>query len=339
MNQKRSAMMFTISLLLLLLSSNAASLAAESGDKPLLSPLPCTLTLDGKTQNVPIYVNQKGESMVSIANAFPLFSCNFRFQTDGTVLANHMYITQSFPPQEYISALPFESLTPYERLDDIYLPLRRLAQGFSYAAIYQSQGPIISLQSPAYQEQVKYEPILPADPEIIPNPPDNLPQWGVMGPELRSRWPNSTFISSFYTTLINSSEARTNNIILSSGKINGTILESGELFSFNKTVGRRTSESGYKQAAIFVGNKVDNEIGGGICQTASTLYNTALESGMQIVERHPHTLPVTYCPPQRDATVYWGSADLKIKNTLGRPIQILSCVYERYVLTAFVEVE
>jgi len=339
MSRKRFAMMFMISLLLLLLSSNVPALAAASGDEPLLSPLPCTLKLDGKTQNIPIFVNQKGESMVSIANAFPLFSCNFRFQTDGTVLANHMYITQSFLPQEYICALPFESLTPYERLEEIYLPLSRLAQGFSFAVIYQSQGPIISLQSPAYQEQVKNEPNLPADPQIIPNPPGNLPKWGVMGSELSSRWPNSTFISSFYTTLINSPEGRTNNVILSSEKINGTILQSGELFSFNKIVGPRTSASGYKEAHIFAGNQVITGIGGGICQTSSTLYNAALESGMQIIERHPHTLPIRYCPPQRDATVSWGSADLKFKNNLGRPVQILCSVYGPYVLTAFVEAD
>jgi len=89
---------------------------------------------------------------------------------------------------------------------------------------------------------------------------------------------------------MNSPEGRTNNIILACEKINGTILESGEIFSFNKTVGKRTSESGYKYAPIFVGNQVVNGIGGGICQISSTLYNVGLQCGMKIIERHPHSL-------------------------------------------------
>lgn len=331
MTRQRSILLLLISLLLLLLTINSSALASYSpaelsGDNPLLSPLPCTLRLDDKIQNTPsICLNQMGESMVSLTDAVQLFSCNIIFQPSGIILVNDLDLTQSFLPQEYITTSPIESLTPLERMDVVYLPLRRLAQGFSYVVIYKSHGPIIALQNPTYQE-------------IIPTPPENLPKWGILGPELSGRWPYSTFISSFYTTLMNSPEGRTNNIILACEKINGTILESGEIFSFNKTVGKRTSESGYKYAPIFVGNQVVNGIGGGICQISSTLYNVGLQCGMKIIERHPHSLPVKYCPPQLDASVSWGSADFQINNTLGRPVQILCCVYGPYVLTAFVEV-
>lgn len=326
------SILFLISMLLLLLIFNSSALASDlpterSADKPLLTPLPCTTILDDKTQTIPsICVNQMGQSMVSLKDATQLFSCNYVFQTDGTLQITYSNIAQTFLPQEYISTAPLDSLTPLEQLDAVYLPLRKLAQGFSYVVIYKSQGPLIVMQSPNYQE-------------IIPAPPENLPKWGTLGPELGTRWRYKTMISSFYTTLMNSSEGRTNNIILACEKINGTILNSGEVFSFNNTVGQRTSQAGYKSAPIFSGNKVINGIGGGICQASSTLYNATLESGLQVIERHPHSLPVKYCPPQLDATVSWGCEDFKMKNTLDRPVQILCCVYGPYVLMAIVEVD
>jgi hypothetical protein len=340
MTKPRPVVLLLMSLLLFLLASNSPALAVSSADVPLLSPLPCIVTLDGKIQKIshPIYVNQNNQSMVALADAVQLFSCNIRFQTDWTVQVNHLAITQSFLPQEYVSTGPLEILTPSERLDAVYVPLRRLAQDFGLAVVYKSHGPVISLQNPAYQEPAEDPQNIPVDKEIIPSPPYNLPTWGIMGSELTSRWPNATFIRAYYTTLINSPAGRTNNIILATAKINGTILESGAVFSFNKTVGPRTIAAGYQEALIFVGDEIVPGIGGGICQVSSTLYNTALEAGMQIVERHPHTLPVIYCPPQQDATVSWGSADFKFKNTLDRPLQILCCVYGPYVLTAFVEV-
>jgi vancomycin resistance protein YoaR len=132
--------------------------------------------------------------------------------------------------------------------------------------------------------------------------------------------PNQTLITGYYTRLINSSAARTNNIRLSCAKINGKILNPGELFSFNQTVGPRTSAAGYQSAAIFSGNQVIQGIGGGICQTVSTIYNVVLEAGLSVVERHRHSLKVAYVAPGRDATVAWGSLDFKFKNSNNYPI-------------------
>ncbi|MBP1761440.1 MAG: VanW-like domain containing protein [Firmicutes bacterium] len=331
MPRPRSVLLL-ISILLLLLIFHSSAMASDlpieqSTDKPFLTPLPCTIILDDKTQTIPsICVNQIGQSMVSLKDAAQLFSCNYVFQANGTLQVSYSDIAQTFLPLEYISTAPLDSLTPLEQSEVVYLPLRRLAQGFSYVVMYKSQGPLIILQSANYQE-------------IIPTPPENLPNWGALGPELGIRWRYKTMIGSFYTTLINSSEGRTNNIILACEKINGTILNSGEVFSYNKTVGQRTSQAGYKSAPIFSGNKVINGIGGGICQASSTLYNATLASGMQVIERHPHSLPVKYCPPQLDATVSWGCEDYKFKNTLDRPVQILCCVYGPYVLMAIVEVD
>lgn len=326
------SILFLICMLLFLLIFHSSALASDlptepSAEKLLLAPLPCTIILDDKTQTLPsICVNPMGQSMVSLKDAVQLFSCNYVFQPDGTLQVNCLNIAQTFLPQEYINTAPLSSLAPLEQADVVYLPLRRLAQGFSYGVMYKSHGPFIILQSPNYQE-------------IIPAPPENLPKWGTLGPELSIRWRYETIISSFYTTLINSSEGRTNNIILACKKINGTILDSGDVFSFNNTVDQRTSQAGYKSAPIFSGNKVISGIGGGICQASNTLYNATLVAGLQVIERHPHSLPVKYCPPQLDATVSWGCEDFKMKNTLDRPVQILCCVYGPYVLMAIVEVD
>lgn len=129
---------------------------------------------------------------------------------------------------------------------------------------------------------------------------------------------------------------RTTNLKLAAAKINGTIVRPGETFSFNKVVGQRTAAKGYKKATIFTGSKSKaQEIGGGICQVASTLYNTALISNMGIVQRAQHSQRVTYCPLGRDAAIYWGSQDFKFKNTCGYPIRIEMSVVNGYVYCTF----
>ncbi len=117
-------------------------------------------------------------------------------------------------------------------------------------------------------------------------------------------------------------ENRSHNLELAAGKIDNTKLEPGEVFSFNDTVGERTVAAGYLDALIFVGNQVEPGLGGGVCQVASTLYNTVLLSGLEIVERHNHNLPITYVPLGRDATVNWGSMDFQFKNNSDSTIYI-----------------
>lgn len=316
-----------------------ASEAADE-DRPPLTPLPCILTLDGQIQNIrTLYLDQAGKSMIALADAAFLFSCNIQFQADGTVMVNHLIVTQKFGPQDYIATMPLENLTSSQRLQVIYVPLRSLAERFGLTVKYIAPGPIIALRSPGYMGPDANMPVVDFENIVPPGPPANLPKWGIMGPELMSYWPNAAYISAYYTTLINSPPDRTHNIILATGTIDGTILASGETFSFNRTVGRRTLAADYKEALIFVGDEIVPGVGGGVCQVASTLYNTALEGGLQIVERHPHTLPVTYVAPQRDATVAWPTTDLKFKNTLDRPLRILCTVYGPYVMAAFVEAE
>ena len=110
-----------------------------------------------------------------------------------------------------------------------------------------------------------------------------------------------------YTTLYDASnENRDNNVNLASEKINGTIIYPGETFSYNQIVGKRTIEAGYKEAGAYAGGKVVQEIGGGICQVSSTLYNAVLYANLEVVERYNHYFETSYVDPGRDATVSWG---------------------------------
>ena len=117
---------------------------------------------------------------------------------------------------------------------------------------------------------------------------------------------------------------RTENLRLACEAINGTIINPGEVFSFNEVVGERTEEKGYQPATIYGGDgeSVDG-VGGGVCQVASTIYYAALYLDLETVMREPHMYVVTYVPAGCDATIYWDSGlDYKFKNTLDAPIKI-----------------
>lgn len=129
-------------------------------------------------------------------------------------------------------------------------------------------------------------------------------------------------ISKYTTRYDESNLNRSNNIKLSSEKINGTILMPGETFSYNKVVGARTIKAGYKESAVYMGGKVVDGIGGGICQVSSTLYNAALEANLEIVSRKNHYFITSYVSASRDATVSYGAIDFKFKNSRNYPIKI-----------------
>ena len=115
---------------------------------------------------------------------------------------------------------------------------------------------------------------------------------------------------------------RSNNITISTEKINGTIIMPGETFSYNQTVGKRTIAEGYKEAGAYSGGKVVQDVGGGICQTSSTLYNATLLANLEIVDRSNHQFLTSYVDAGRDATVAWGAIDFQFKNTRTYPIKI-----------------
>ena len=129
-------------------------------------------------------------------------------------------------------------------------------------------------------------------------------------------------IQEFSTRYDASNYGRSENLRVATSKINGTVLMPGEQFSFNKVVGERTVQEGYKNAAIYSGDGVVEGLAGGICQVSSTLYNVALLSNLQIDERYNHSFVTTYVGAGKDATVVYGVKDFKFTNTRSYPIKI-----------------
>ncbi|MCX8132156.1 MAG: VanW family protein [Clostridia bacterium] len=135
----------------------------------------------------------------------------------------------------------------------------------------------------------------------------------------------STWKTSFNTnTEIEKNRAQ--NIKLAVAKINGRILAPGEIFSFNNAVGKRTEQAGFKDAYIYVDGKVLPGLGGGICQVSTTLYNSILPLGFQVIERRNHGFTVNYSELGMDAAVAYGQVDFKFRNSSEWPIKIYSSV-------------
>lgn len=143
-------------------------------------------------------------------------------------------------------------------------------------------------------------------------------------PEVTQDDVNAQFgmISSAVTNASSSSSNRLKNIKLAVSMINGYCLKNGETFSFNDVVGERTTARGFKRATAYSGGDVTEEVGGGICQVSTTLFNAAVKADMDIVERHNHSLTVAYVDKGKDAAVNWKSQDLKFTNKSGGDVYI-----------------
>lgn len=125
-----------------------------------------------------------------------------------------------------------------------------------------------------------------------------------------------------YTTYYSGTAARNNNVRLATERINGYELMPGEEFSYDKTILPRTAANGYQAAPVYVGNKVESGMGGGICQPSSTLYGAALYANLEILERHNHSMLVSYMPAGLDATISQGALDLRLRNNTQYPVKI-----------------
>lgn len=118
-----------------------------------------------------------------------------------------------------------------------------------------------------------------------------------------------------FTTNTTSNKNRNTNVRLAAEAINGTVIKPGHEFSFNGTVGQRTEAKGYKGAAAYNNGEVVQEIGGGVCQVSTTLYNAVFKAGLKISYRRSHTFEPNYVTPGRDATVSYEQPDFKFINT------------------------
>ena len=135
----------------------------------------------------------------------------------------------------------------------------------------------------------------------------------VLSGEARTNADEYRTLASF-TTNTTSNSIRNKNIQLAARKLNGTIVRPGEEFSFNNTIGERTEAKGYGAAAAYNNGEVVQEIGGGVCQVSSTLYNAVVKAGLKVTYRQGHTFQPTYVTPGQDATVSWGGPDFRFAN-------------------------
>lgn len=131
------------------------------------------------------------------------------------------------------------------------------------------------------------------------------------------------------TTSVGGTASRASNVKLAASFLNGQIIGPGETFSYNETVGKRTTARGFQAAPAYVNGLTVDEIGGGVCQVSSTLYLATLRSNLEIVARAAHTYRVAYMPYGMDATVSWGGPDYKFKNDTEYPIRISAKMKDR----------
>ena len=129
-------------------------------------------------------------------------------------------------------------------------------------------------------------------------------------------------ISSFTTEMGPSSSNRIHNVQLMAEYIDGTLLRPGQTFSFNGSVGPRTAERGFREGQMIIGSLLVPSIGGGVCQTATTLFNNAWELGLPIDDRQNHSFYISHYPMGRDAAVSWGGPDFAFVNDLKTGILI-----------------
>lgn len=146
--------------------------------------------------------------------------------------------------------------------------------------------------------------------------------------------PEKTLISS-YTTEFDPKQSRAVNIALAASKINGTVIQPGQEFSFSDTVGPRTAENGFVMAPTFSNKEVVPGMGGGICQVSSTMYAAMLQGDIKATQRHAHSMPVSYIPKGMDATISAGKKDLTFTNNFAFPIVINAVVDDGTVTVSF----
>lgn len=135
-----------------------------------------------------------------------------------------------------------------------------------------------------------------------------------------------TLLGSYTTRFDASVTDRAFNVRVAANALDGLMVPPGKETSFNKVVGPRSSEAGYKNAKVIVNNELVDGLGGGVCQVSTTLYNAVLMSGLEVVTRKNHSLPVAYAPAGRDATVAYDYIDFVFRNNTDKHLYIKTLV-------------
>lgn len=161
------------------------------------------------------------------------------------------------------------------------------------------------------ESPVKGQSFMPANPQLPPIGSDEAKRAGLQ-----------YLLSQRTTNFRHASDSQALNMKLLAKRLNGVLLQPGQVFSYYKIVGPYTAENGYHWGRAFQGNRIVPSMGGGVCQGASTLYSALLRTDLKVIERHPHSLMVPYLPPGEDATVADTYLNFRFKNTEDKPIFI-----------------
>lgn len=139
----------------------------------------------------------------------------------------------------------------------------------------------------------------------------------------------NTKLADYTTSFEKSNSQRSHNVEKSANVTSDILLMPGQVFSYNEHTGKTNSKNGYQEAPVIIGGKLERSAGGGVCQTSSTIFNTALLSGMDIVNVTNHSSSLTYVPLGRDATVNDEGLDFKFKNPFNHPIYIKNTIKDK----------
>lgn len=136
----------------------------------------------------------------------------------------------------------------------------------------------------------------------------------------------NTLLAEFSTKFSTKDSNRVTNVVLSAKATSDVLLMPGEEFSYNNLTGKRTASNGYKDAPVIINGKLEQDVGGGVCQVSSTLFNSVLYSGLDVTSRRNHSLKSSYVSIGRDAMVSDGGSDFRFKNPYSHPVYIKNTV-------------
>lgn len=131
-------------------------------------------------------------------------------------------------------------------------------------------------------------------------------------------------LGSYSTSLQGRTRGQKMNALRAARAIDGTVIQPGQLFSYNTVVGSWSSDRGYVPAPVSFDGELIVDWGGGVCQTSTTLYNAALIAGLDIVQRNRHAWAPSYVPAGRDAAVAQRTVDLQLRNPYAWPVTLRS---------------
>lgn len=171
---------------------------------------------------------------------------------------------------------------------------------------------------------------------ILSKPVDKLP-WDDDEDFLKAKKENNTdvLMGAFKTVLLDPGNGEEHNVHLCSKLLCGKVVKSGKVYSQNNTVGPYTKAKGFQSGPSYTVGKIVKTTGGGVCKVATTVYNVAVLSNLPIIQRHFHSMPVSYVPYGQDATVSYGYRDFMFKNSRSSPILIWSQAIGDTIYVAF----